>query len=308
MLTIDGLLRINCLWGAPVSQNLIGLLESPDFWLNRLPDFHINNSVFLQPCDYIHADQRALVESRDNLVEEGYFKLDSVIPAGLTNKLARGIASLHQIGILPVFAMVYDEYWEAFKKLSMILGTILDDDFMVLPDFWVWHVDRNQDSAGFAEHRDVFVNNTGKDGLPNLMSIWVPFTDASPENSCIYLLPSSLDEHHPDDLETIKYNSQDIRAVPLKAGSVMGWDSTLVHWGGRSSKHARVPRINYAFYVQRPHKNQIYNLSINFSDMLPFHGRLKLIATQLINFGQRYNYTGFVRQFAEKHGDRSLLG
>jgi hypothetical protein len=46
-------------------------------------------------------------------------------------------------------------------------------------------------------------------------------------------------------------NYQDIRALPTKAGDILGWNEGVYHWGGRSSKHGTYSRISIAASFQR---------------------------------------------------------
>jgi hypothetical protein len=290
-----------------MNQDTAPQMNSPDFWLSLLSDFHINGSALTQSCERIPASNFDLARCRDNFRTEGYFQIDSVLPATTTSKLAGGVTRLRQKGIpLAIFSMLYDEYWLAFKQLSEILDGVLGD-YMVVPDFWVWFVEANLQSTGFDVHRDVFYHSVCQDGLPNMLSIWIPLVDVGPENSCVYLVPSDLDKNHPYNLENISFSAQDLRAIPLKAGSILGFDSSLVHWGSRSTRHAITPRISYAYYIQRPHEGSKYKFGLNFEEDLPFEYRLQLVATQLFRYRRRETYSEFIQKFAEINALKELL-
>ena len=70
-------------------------------------------------------------------------------------------------------------------------------------DFLAWYIDPGDGSAaspaaaGFAPHRDRQPRDIAasfkEGGEPKYLTCWLPFTDASPENSCLYVIPKSAD-------------------------------------------------------------------------------------------------------------------
>jgi hypothetical protein len=55
------------------------------------------------------------------------------------------------------------------------------------------YIDPNRGDAGFSPHRDRQPDDVGStfrgDGSAKYSTCWIPFTDACPENSCLYVLP-----------------------------------------------------------------------------------------------------------------------
>ena len=41
-----------------------------------------------------------------------------------------------------------------------------------------------------------------------------------------------------------------LRALPVEAGAMIGWDTNVFHWGSASSKWATEPRISIGVYYQ----------------------------------------------------------
>lgn len=291
-------------------HNQIALLENVEFWRSLLPGLHISNNALQQYCKMVSADEEAIRNAGKCFAEDGYFLLDSILPLNTTNMLAGGVTNLVNRGILPVFAYLYDEYWIAFKQLTDVLKQIAGDEFLVLPDFWAWYINKGEGSAGFAPHRDAFELLRGDDGKPILFTIWIPLVNVDTFNSCMHVVPKTRDKNFPDNLNAYETRDdeiiwdirpQDIVALPAAAGSVLGWDANLIHWGGRSTNYAKTPRISYAFYIQRKCSNPIYNSGIDLNAELSFGLRLRLIATQLKIYSQRFAYTDIVKHFMKKH-------
>lgn len=137
------------------------------------------------------------------------------------SELAQAVLNVVKSGFHPTFAMVYDEFWRIYSRLSLLLSPILGNGYQLLGDFWLWCIKPGDAPSGWQAHRDnEFPNNTDLSGLPNLITIWVPFTDATPSNSCIHVLPTSLDPNFPGHLERSDFNRQSVKALPAKAGTL----------------------------------------------------------------------------------------
>ena len=90
--------------------------------------------------------------------------------------------------------------------------------------------------------------------VPSILTLWIPLEDVTPDQSCLYVIPAPCDEdfYTPERLVHFdKIRLQDIRALPARAGSVLGWSSHLIHWGSRASPFAERPRMSVTMYFQR---------------------------------------------------------
>jgi hypothetical protein len=81
------------------------------------------------------------------------------------------------------------------------------------------------------------------------ITVWVPLTEATIGNGCMYLIPQdrvlptlpacylnwTAVSH--DELGTL------LRNVTPLPGSILGWNDSLIHWGGRALESAAFPRI-----------------------------------------------------------------
>jgi ectoine hydroxylase-related dioxygenase (phytanoyl-CoA dioxygenase family) len=64
-------------------------------------------------------------------------------------------------------------------------------------DFLAWYVDTRCGDSGFSPHRDRQPDNAAatfrKDGTAKFTTCWVPLSDATPDNSCLYVIPRRHD-------------------------------------------------------------------------------------------------------------------
>jgi ectoine hydroxylase-related dioxygenase (phytanoyl-CoA dioxygenase family) len=97
-------------------------------------------------------------------------------------------------------------------------------------------------ASGWQPHRD------GIHNAEQRLTIWIPLTEATLDNGCMYLMPkhtpppgTSLAEA---DVHTLLQNT---RAMPAKPGEALGWTFEVVHWGGAVSEDATHARIALSF-------------------------------------------------------------
>jgi hypothetical protein len=102
-----------------------------------------------------------------------------------------------------MFALVYDVFYEAFAHFDGILAGILGCGYQLIPNFWVYHIGTSDQVKGFEPHRDAeYVETIGLDGMPTVLTLWVAVTDATPLNSCMYVVPRNRDPQYADVIRT----------------------------------------------------------------------------------------------------------
>jgi hypothetical protein len=226
----------------------------------------------------------ALAEAARALTDDGYFVVEEALPAPFVASLAEGIARLDAAGVPPVFAFVYGGFWRAFRCMRPLLDLVLGPRYAAQPAFWAWYVAPERNGRGWPPHRD-------KGLLPpevrrRSLTLWIPLTDAVPANGCMYVLPMSLDPELRGDPEAERSSVlQSIRALPAPAGSLLGWNQALLHWGGRSNARARQPRISIAFEFQAVDLSPWAHPLLDPDVVPPFESRLALIAMQVSQYG-----------------------
>ncbi len=262
--------------------------ERREFWRELCPNMSIDAGAASVPAAF--GDTDPLIE---DLKREGYVQVPDTIPASLIAPIRDTVAEFFRLGIPLPFAFVYDELWLAFQSLSRILGAALGEDYRALPDFWVWHVNPNENSAGWGPHRDRCMTTLDADNSPHTLTVWLPFTDATPLNGCMYVLPAHRDDRFVErrwdgDGNNTVYNPQDIRALPATAGSMLAWNQSVLHWGGRGSRLGAAPRISAAFEFQRADR-AAFNTPLMDPQRLPnFTERLGLIGKQVLQYRHMY--------------------
>jgi hypothetical protein len=221
------------------------------------------------------------------LREEGHVNVPAVLEAEAVARLRGAVVSLAERGLPPVYLWMYDEVWRAFRAFRPFLAAALGADYVAVPELWTWHVPAEDAAEGWRPHRDqiekVFVD---ADGSPQSLTLWMPLTDATPLNGCIYLLPSHLDPEFrravgPRD---VVRRPQDIRAQPAVAGSVLAWNHGVLHWGGRASRRAAGPRISVACEFQRPSIQALARPLLPADRAPPFTLRLWLMARAILGY------------------------
>lgn len=217
----------------------------------------------------------------DRFWQDGYFLIDDLLPIDHLARLRAGIESLVGHGLPPAMIYLYDEAWQVFMRLRPLLHHFLGDRVKLLPHFWAWHVDPAKDGRGWPPHRDYQGESViGEDMLISL-SLWVPLGIASPDNGCMYVLPHSFERCYfqkvmkPEDVVL-----QDVRALPARPGTVMGWRQDLYHWGGRASAFAREPRISLSLEFQNAVFDPLADRLLDLDRPPVFNDRLELIAQQ----------------------------
>ena len=220
------------------------------YWQGLNPHLHVTETPdFSTPLDL--SDR--LDQISETLHHDGYLHQSPVFDAKTIEALRLGIENLTNDGWPAAFIYVYDETWDLFQQLDGFLSHFLGDDFGLLPHFWAWHIAPDQKGAtsGWPPHVDYPGECAFFDDFLVSLSLWIPLTDATPENGCMNILPLSRQkEYDPPITDPSEILLQDVRCLPAKAGSVLGWRQDLWHWSGRSSKYAAEPRISLSLEFQ----------------------------------------------------------
>lgn len=277
------------------SEELLELLskaEEIDYWRTLNPNSTISNQPFQGFSEFSPLKEEEINEYALQLREEGYFQTIPTIPTTILHEMHECVENVISAGFPATFALVYDVYYQAFAYVHSIFRSILGEGYKLVPNFWVYYIQPNDNGKGFEPHRDAEYENTiDSNGMPNVVTFWIAIADANPLNSCMYVLPSNRDPEYADAIKNLKTGAtkfalEDIRALPAKAGTLSCWDQYLFHWGSRSSKHAKFPRISYAAYCQKGDIPPVDDMVIDIPSELDFQSRLVFIARGLY----RYSY------------------
>ncbi len=259
-----------------------------EYWRRLNPECHISDSPFPGSPEPYPICPEAMKKNLARIRKEGYFQTEPVVEPAEVEKLRRCVAVVVTNGHPPGYALVYDEFYRVMARLGSVLSPVLGPDFQLVPDECdAYHVPADGRAAGSPPHRDTLRTATSvePDGTPTLVNVWVPLTDATALNSCIYVLPAHLDPHYPhrggamspDRIDLRGRDLPNVRALPARAGSVLCWGTHLLHWGARSSEHAAGPRVSFATYYQSRRVPPYHEVTMDIPSPLPFARRLRLI-------------------------------
>jgi hypothetical protein len=268
---------------------------SRDYWLARAPALHIGDEKIVAPP---FAVSPALGDDLGGrLRDEGYFQtrhewgLD--LPA-MVDAVRRFAAD----DISPVFCFLYDEFWAPFHALAPLYRALLGD-YAVMPDFWVWNVDPKKGEAGWKPHRDKGRIALFPDGSPKSLTTWIALSEATPLNSCMYLVPANMDPVYGTARENeMVFDHAAARALPARPGDVFIWNQAVMHWGSRTSFRAEGSRVSMAFEFQRTDVPPFNQPLIKPGRSLPFEERLRLIAKQVLQYRHMYRVNPQIERVA----------
>lgn len=280
--------------GVPDLRSHVARIESADFWRRINTHLTITDRPFDAGRRPYEFSARDVERARVQICEEGYLQSGPGVSIADCQALSTAMARIIEARYHPMFLAVYDEYWRVLQGIAPLLTPILGSGYRVLGDFWIWCIDHRAASAGWRPHRDHQFRRRvtlRDDRTPTIVTVWIPFTDATPLNGCMYLLPLSCDPNVPERLDVFEARSlQDVRALPAAAGSVLAWNQYILHWGGAASKWADGPRMSTGIYVQAGDVPLFTEKPVDFDQPLPFGKRLSLIAANMLLYQREHGF------------------
>eukprot|EP00004_Rigifila_ramosa_P006993 TRINITY_DN1790_c0_g1_i2.p1 TRINITY_DN1790_c0_g1~~TRINITY_DN1790_c0_g1_i2.p1 ORF type:complete len:359 (+),score=97.48 TRINITY_DN1790_c0_g1_i2:54-1079(+) len=227
-----------------------------------------------------HSALRDPAELRERLVQRGFFRLAApaladVVPPTLVARLAEGVAQL----------------------LEAVSGNEPLGDWFT---FFVHHTPAAPGSkpapaatgSGWAPHRDRPASDSASfrsDGTPKYTTVWIALSDATPESSCLYVLPREADPGYDSSGDALAgvlatpVSWQRIVAQPCAAGGLLCFSHRLLHWGSQAEAGA-APRIALSFaFADRSFEAPFFS-SADFLPFPPLALRLGLRAGQAIAY------------------------
>lgn len=271
------------------ARDVLERATNPEYWIDLNPQLTLSSDPFsASPAPFEALGTRA-EESILRLRREGYDQIDPIFPAPRMANLAQAVQRVVDAGFPTPLAMVYDEFWQLIPALDRLLRPILGGAYVIVPDYWIYHIDGQRELGGWEGHRD---DETGQwtlrdDGSPTLLTLWIPLTDATLDNACMYVLPTDRDPNFPDNVEKDAVPFEllpEVRALPADAGSVLIWNQYALHWGAQRSPRARGPRISLAIYVQSADVDPYLAQPLDTSAPLSFEERLAIASRAVIKY------------------------
>ena len=220
---------------------------------------------------------------------DGYTIFKQLLPHDIFPTLNDVFDDLKSNQLKPVGIVTHPMYWAITQALNDIVLQLLNEPYHVLPETWAWDIEPGKHQKGWAPHREKAFSTVRSDNRPNSVSLWIPITSATPENSCMYVLPACDDPNYPVGPTSFEYPLQSIRALPAEPGDVIVFNHNLIHWGSQSSQWASHPRRAMAYECQI--SSQVpYNNPVFDPMLVPDHATCVHLYHQLIGQYDHINY------------------
>lgn len=260
---------------------------SQDFWRELNPGLGISEHPFQAPNQSAQPTSVLLSDYRDRMVEEAYFQSEPALSAEMLASMREAIESVRAAGLPAVFAFVYDIFYQGLTHFDAEFAAVLGQNYRLVPNLAVYYIEASDQGKGFAPHRDAeYCDTINEEGLPTVMTVWITVTEASPLNSCLYILPKNRDPQYRESIQDLSVSAdafawEDVRALPTAAGVMSCWSQYLFHWGSRGSRRAKEPRISYAVYLQSAQVDPVEEQTVAVPAALGFAERLSMICRSL---------------------------
>ncbi len=210
---------------------------NPSYWRALNPQLSIDSGAAPETLEHVSLDVSELQTLRSKYGQEGFFQTQPILAPLALERLRECVEVLKRENWPPVFAFVYDELWLAARTRSLVrlLGHILGQGYRQTSHVWCHYVRQGRGEGGWPPHVDGFREE-------KRVTVWIPLGDATLDNGCIYVVPRDLVSREVANgflnMQTISSADasallQSSRALPAQAGSILGWDYTLIHWGSK---------------------------------------------------------------------------
>lgn len=194
------------------------------------------------------SDADAAREKR-RLDSEGYFKLPQVFDPARIARMRRIVEAVRADGWPVAFAFVFDEFWSIARspQVASFLESAVGEGYLQNTVVWAHWVSGERGMAGWSPHDDY------RSSGDTFLSAWIPLSDATVENGCMFLLPAGPSRDISDAVDSDRHLAprvvraalQDVIALPADAGAMVGWRGDILHWGGANAGGAE-PRLSLA--------------------------------------------------------------
>lgn len=281
--------------------------EDQSFWLKVCARLEIGSTSSLPNTnsgtdhEIESADTK---QARERLRRRGYALIDDpIFPQEKLNQIRDGIQNLHASGFPASFILLFDVTWDvAAISRELFQRTCLESNKFQF-DILAWHIT----GKGFSPHRDRQPEDAkssfdGDDA--KFVTQWIALTPATPQNSCLYMIPKEYDPGYMEgDMEEKdplyralpdKTQFQNIVALQRNPGQSLLFTHRIIHWGSARDPDADeslVPRIAISFVCSDPTFEKPYLTKNHFTDdqRPPFRIRLLLVCAQLLIYYQRFD-------------------
>ncbi len=223
--------------------------RDPSYWKDLNPHLPLGGAVPPETFESASLDGADLQTLVSRYAREGHFQAGPLLASSVMEGLRDCVEVLRKADWPPVFAFLYDPLWLVTRTPSLrrLLDGVLGAGYRQTSHVWCHYVRPGRGQGGWPPHVDG--HRQGK-----RITVWIPLTDATLDNGCIYLIPRDLIASETAEAfirtEAVGFSElaellQGSRALPARAGSVLGWDYPLIHWGAKCARPGE-PRISVA--------------------------------------------------------------
>lgn len=207
--------------------------RNPQYWQSLSAHIRIDTDDPL-PC--LDVDPEVEAAAARLFETEGYFETPALLPPAVLEALNQSIDAVTAAGWPAIFALVDDRFWQCGRLpvIRRLLDSRLGPGHQQIPHVWIHIVQAVDGAAGWMPHFDGF--GSGR------VSVWLALTQATTENGCMYIVPSSVlpgsfritDALVDIPMTDVVRAMHATRAMPVPAGASLGWEFHVFHWGGRT--------------------------------------------------------------------------
>lgn len=289
---------IDALFDAIATRKRVGRLrdqlDDPDFWRQLNPHLTISETPIASRVQPVPFPAAEAVRHADFLQQEGYLLIPAAFGPAHIAPLRQAVERVVAQGLPSGMVWVYDEFYTLFHQVQQMCEPMLGPSPLLLPkDFWVFHVPPGRAGrAGFGAygpHRDYFVDRAFLDGgRPRVLNVWIPLTDVTPLDSCMYVVHPEGDEDYWTETPEVRQEALElsaIRALPAPAGSVLAFSTRAAHWGSRSSSLATGPRMSATCVLQRRDTAPFSDPVLDLTQPLTWERRWALVLSSVGHSG-----------------------
>jgi hypothetical protein len=281
----------------------------PDYWRRLNPELSIDGvGERSGGLDIDVLEPKEIEKQIEKLRSEGYFQTNPVLSSPTIEKMRVCVERLRRERWPATFSFVYDEFWDvaSVSSLTEIATEFLGAEYKQNSAIWTYYVLPRKGARGWPPHYD--------SGDPtSRLTVWIPLSDATLDNGCMYLIPQDrVSSARLNDFWSRNYVTKEelalllwsTKALPAPAGSLLGWNQKILHWGSIASDSAH-PRISLAVeFVSaraevRPDEFPLFDLPCRRS----FSQRIQLICNAILKYHgfepEQLTYKGLAERLKE---------
>jgi len=240
-------------------------MDDIQFWKDLCP-----NLTITEVDRWVSPTNVDIEDVGDRIVNDGYFHVPFDSWNLPLDEMAKCIEKLKELDMQPVWCFMYDEFWLLTIRIDAYIKSLLGERYHKLPDMWAWHIDPAKEERGWEAHKDRDFGTLWDDGSPKSISVWIPLSDATTENGCMYVVPASKDPNYTKtdhlyyaDWEEHFYENDKV-AIEAKAGDILIWNQQLLHWGGKPTNKNASPRISVSVEFVADYVTRLQNHKVQY--------------------------------------------